>query len=131
MEPELTRFPEGGRQRKAAYQENGEAALYMHYLEEGTLLSSDALGVTVVAEDYLKGVFDLAGELVRRAVIASIEGRYDEARAIHSFVGELYDAYALFEFRGAELRKGYDALRWHLKKLDETVLSIALNSKGR
>ena len=54
-----------------------EAALFEHYLTTGTLLSYEsaaeqlkALGVGLSVEDYVLGVFDYTGEVMRFAITA-------------------------------------------------------------
>lgn len=62
------------RQVSGGLQEYVEAASFQHYLETGTLLGPDAAtsaldpSITLGHEDYLLGIYDMTGELMRFAI---------------------------------------------------------------
>ncbi len=112
---------------KIAIQEYVEALCYAEYVKNNSLLSYEKLGVDY--EYYLLGVCDLTGELVRKALSAGIEGKYEEVYRIRDFVNELYDELQNFDFRNSEVRKKFDQIRWDLKKVDEMALQLKLKER--
>lgn len=114
---------------RIALQEYVEAIAYHHFVKTKKLISKAALKVD--AESYLLGLADLSGELVRRAGSEIIRRNYKEAEKIKRFVNLLYGEFLRLELRGSELRKKADALRWNLKKLEETMLDFTMAIRRR
>ena len=79
----------------------------------------------VNSEEYLLGLCDLAGELVRKAVKDSIKKNFDSVLEIRDFVEELYGEFLKFNLRNGELRKKSDSIRWNLNKLEELALDVS------
>jgi len=104
---------------RVALQEYVEAMAYHHFVKYKKLISKSKLKVD--AESYLLGLADLSGELVRRA----------GAERIKKFVNLLYGEFLGLDLRGSDLRKKSDALRWNLKKLEETMLDFTRAIRGR
>ncbi len=104
----------------AALQEWGECKAYHIYASEGRLATQEELGLE--AEDYLLALADLSGELLRRAVLASIAKDHEKAKAIRDSVDELHGVFVQFDFRNGELRKKADRLRWNLQKIEELLV---------
>ncbi|MEM4336973.1 MAG: hypothetical protein QXG86_03135 [Candidatus Woesearchaeota archaeon] len=121
--PELLCLPS----YKVAFQEYVEAAAYFHLLKSKRLITRKELGVS--AEQYILGVCDLIGELVRKAVNSAIRENYKTAFEIREFVSEIYALLLGFDFRNGELRKKFDSIKYELKKLDEIVLDLKLKEK--
>ena len=111
----------------AAFQEYAEAVTYYEFVKSKTIPSAKSLGISV--EDYLLGLCDLTGELVRRAVASVIGKNFKEAEEIKSFVEELYGEFIKFDLRNGELRKKADSIRWNLKKLEEVIYDYKLKSR--
>ncbi len=109
---------------RIAMQEFVEALTFYEFIKNGKLTTSSQAGVD--AESYLLGVCDLTGELVRKAVNAAINGKYDESLKIKEFVSELYGELMLFDFRNSELRRKFDGIKYDLKKLEDLALQIRL-----
>jgi len=101
--------------RKTAMQEYVEAAAFYYYIKENKLITMKELGVSV--EDYLLGLCDLSGELVRKAVKEAIAKNYSSVLDITQFVEELYGEFLKFNLRNGELRKKSDMLRWNLQNM--------------
>ncbi len=112
---------------KIALQEYIEALCYLEYVKNGKIVPYNELGVD--HENYLLGICDLTGELVRKALSAGIDGKFSEVKDIRNFVNEIYDELINFDFRNSELRRKVDSIRWDLKKLDEMVLQMTLKEK--
>lgn len=107
-----------------ARQEYVEAAAYLYFVETSCLPTRKELGVEW--PEYLSGLCDLTGELVRKAVKDVIEHRYESAKRIHAIVEAIYGAFLEFDLRGGELRKKSDSIKWNLKKLEDVMYDIEL-----
>lgn len=108
---------------RIAEQEYVEALAYYSYISEGKLPELD-----VDYENYLLGICDLTGELVRRAVNRTTKDDFGKVKEIHDFVESIYDELQKMDLRG-ELRKKTDAVRWNLKKLQEMVFQLKAGGK--
>lgn len=109
-----------------AVQEYVEAVCFYEFVKNKKLLTRKELGV--ITGDYLLGLCDLTGELVRQAVNAVINKRYDEAIEIKEFVSEIYGEFLQFDLRGGQLRKKADSIKWNLRKLEDLALGISIRS---
>jgi translin len=112
--------------QNVAWQEYVEAATLYSWLLDGRLPNADELGVSV--ENYLMGLCDLTGEVVRKAVQDVIQGNPAEARKIHGLVEALYGEFLQFNLRNGELRKKMDSIKWNLKKLDEILYDLKMKN---
>ena len=83
----------------------------------------------VSAEDYLSGICDLTGELVRKAIYDVIHKNFNEAEKIKELVHDIYGEFLKLHLRNGELRKKSDSIKWNLKKLEEVMYDVAM--KGR
>ncbi|MDP3919074.1 MAG: hypothetical protein Q8Q35_04200 [Nanoarchaeota archaeon] len=108
---------------KTAMQEYVEALTFYYYIKENRLITMKELEVRV--EDYLLGLCDLSGELVRKAVKDAIAKNYSSVLEITKFVEELYGEFLKFNLRNGELRKKSDMMRWNLQKLEQLSLDVS------
>lgn len=109
---------------KVAVQEYVEAVLYFEFVKNKRLASSKDL--CVKTDYFLLGLCDLTGELVRKAVHDAIENNYTEVLKIRDFIDQLYGTLLHFDFRGGELRKKFDAIKYDLKKVEDILFSLKL-----
>jgi translin len=109
---------------RIAEQEYVEAIALLGFAQEGKVPSFAACKVD--PESYLMGLCDLTGELVRRAINAAINEQYSEAVHAKECVAQLYDELLMFTFRGGELRKKFDSIKYDLKKLEDLILDLKL-----
>jgi len=109
---------------KVAVQEYVEAVCFFEFVKNKKLMTRKELEVST--ENYLLGLCDLTGELVRQAVNAVINKRNEEALKIKEFVEELYGEFLQFDLRGGQLRKKADSIKWNLKKLEDLALGISV-----
>ncbi len=109
-----------------AIQEYVEAATYFAFETGKTIPTRKELQVRT--EEYLLGLCDLSGELVRKAVNAVIHQDYDEVQRITQFTEELYAEFLKFNLRNGELRKKYDSIRWNLAKVEDILLALKTKS---
>ena len=110
-----------------AFQEYVEAIAFYDFVKYGKVPTRKSLGVS--AEDYLCGLSDLTGELVRKAVYDVIHKKFDEAGKIKELVHDIYGEFLMLHLRNGELRKKSDSIKWNLKKLEEVMYDISM--KGR
>jgi predicted translin family RNA/ssDNA-binding protein len=107
---------------KVAVQEYVEAACYYEFLKSKKLLTDEDLDVN--AEQYLSGICDLTGELVRYAYNIGIKGDVGKAEEIRQFIEEVYNELMLFAFRSGELRKKFDQIKYNLKNINQLVFDL-------
>ena len=105
-------------------QEYVEASTYSAFLNGKKIPTAKTLGVGT--EDYLMGLSDLTGELVRKAVNDSTKGIFDTVEKNKAFVEELYAELLKFNFRSGLLRKKFDSIKYHLASLQDLLLKIKL-----
>ena len=110
-----------------AFQEYVEAIAFYEFVKNGRIPTRASLGVS--AEDYLSGLCDLTGELVRKAIYDVIHKKFDEAEKIKELVHEIYGEFLKLHLRNGELRKKSDSIKWNLKKLEEVMYDVEM--KGR
>ena len=110
-----------------AFQEYVEAIAFYEFVKNKKIPTRASLGVS--AEDYLSGLCDLTGELVRKAVYDVIHKKFDEAKKIKELVHDIYGEFLKLHLRNGELRKKSDSIKWNLKKLEEVMYDIEM--KGR
>ena len=110
-----------------AFQEYVEAAAFYEFVKNKKIPTKASLGVS--AEDYLMGLCDLTGELVRKAIYDVIHKKFDEAERIKELVHDIYGEFLKLHLRNGELRKKSDSIKWNLKKLEEVMYDISM--KGR
>jgi len=105
-----------------ALQEYVEALAFYYYVQEKRLVKRSEVNVNL--DNYLLGLCDFVGELVRKAVKDAIDGNKDSVLEITKFVEEIYGEFIKFDFRNGELRKKSDSLRWNLQKLENLALGL-------
>ena len=110
-----------------AFQEYVEAVAFYEFVKNKRIPTKASLGVS--AEDYLSGLCDLTGELVRKAIYDVIHRKFDEAERIKELVHDIYGEFLKLHLRNGELRKKSDSIKWNLKKLEEVMYDISM--KGR
>ena len=110
-----------------AFQEYVEAVSFYEFVKNNKIPTRASLGVT--AEDYLSGLCDLTGELVRKAIYDVIHKKFDEAEKIKELVHDIYGEFLKLHLRNGDLRKKSDSIKWNLKKLEEVMYDISM--KGR
>ncbi len=110
-----------------AFQEYVEAIAFYEFVKNKRIPTKNNLGVS--AENYLSGLCDLTGELVRKAIYEVIHKKFDEAARIKELVHDIYGEFLKLHLRNGELRKKSDAIKWNLKKLEEVMYDISMKGK--
>lgn len=112
---------------RVAMQEYVEALCYYEFIKNKKIPTKSSLGVET--ENYLMGLCDLTGELVRKAVADVINKRFKEALRIKELVDEIYGEFLKFNLRNGELRRKSDSIKWNLKKLEDIIFDIKIKGK--
>ena len=112
---------------KPPIQEYVEAACFSEFIATGKILSKKELGVS--AENYIAGLCDLSGEIVRKAVNAAINDDTKTVISAKKFIENLYYGLMQFDFRNGDLRRKFDGLKYDLKKMEDLLLSLKLQGK--
>jgi len=110
-----------------ARQEYVEALVFYHYVKNDKIVSMEELGMGTY--EYLLGLCDLTGELMRKAVNLIIKGKLSDAEKIRDLVDEIYHEFLDFNLRNGELRKKSDQIKWNLEKLENMMYDLKI--KGR
>jgi predicted translin family RNA/ssDNA-binding protein len=105
-----------------AIQEYVEALCYYYLIKDKRIPTRKELSVNT--EDYLLGICDLTGELVRKAVSLTVKRDFNKVALIKDFVEEIYGEFLKFNLRNGQLRKKSDSIKWNLKKLEEIMYDI-------
>ncbi|MDK2849522.1 MAG: hypothetical protein PWR32_189 [Candidatus Woesearchaeota archaeon] len=77
-------------------------------------------------EDYLKGLCDVSGELVRISVKLSIKDRVDEIVEIEEIVKKIYYHLLQFTNYSGSLRNKIDSVKWNLSKIQEVIFKYKM-----
>ena len=112
---------------KVSIQEYVEALSLYGFVKNGKLVEYTEEFMDV--ENYLLGLCDLSGELVRKAINSCIKEKYKMAVKIRAFLEELYVEMSKFELRNGELRRKYDGIKYDIKKLDDVVFQLKMKDK--
>jgi predicted translin family RNA/ssDNA-binding protein len=112
---------------RVAIQEYVEALSLVEFIKTGKLIPYSEEYVD--PENYLMGLCDLSGELVRKAINSSIKEDYGMAVKIRKILEELYIEMSKFELRNGELRRKYDGIKYDMKKLDDLVFQLKMKDK--
>ncbi len=111
-----------------AFQEYVEAIAFYEFVKNNRIPAREELGIG--AEDYLCGLCDLTGELVRKAIFEAIHKKFDEAAKIKELVDEIYGEFLKLHLRNGELRKKSDSIKWNLKKLEEVMYDVSMRGRN-
>ena len=112
----------------ASLEEYTEAKAFLQFLENGSLITCKDLKV-VEAEEYLLGLCDLSGELMRYAVLQATKRNKAAVKAARDLVDAIYGQFVMFDFRNSELRRKYDSIKYNLQKIENVLYDMALNPR--
>jgi len=111
-----------------AWQEYVEAATYYSIVVEKKLPTKKALGVST--NEYLLGLCDLCGEVVRRAISCAGKGRIDETKMLTKFIQDMFGEFLQFDFRNSDLRRKADGMKYHLNKLEDVLYDLSIHKRS-
>jgi predicted translin family RNA/ssDNA-binding protein len=112
----------------AGMEEYAEARAFLHFLKTGTLLPyKDIKGIE--PEEYLGGLSDLTGELMRYAVIRATKRDREAVQKVRDLVDAIFGEFVQFDFRNSDLRKKYDSIKYNLQKIENVLYDLTLNPR--
>jgi len=110
-------------------EEYAEARIFKTFLDEGRLLGHIEIS-RVTRDEYLGGVLDFTGELNRYCIAKATVREVAEVRRCRDLVDALMALFLQFDFRNGSLRKKFDALKYTLKKMENTLYELSLTESG-
>ncbi|KAJ3330076.1 hypothetical protein HDU76_006470 [Blyttiomyces sp. JEL0837] len=110
-----------------------EAFSFYHYMRTGELVSREAIQdelqkaadgpvMPITVEDYVNGLADLTGELMRLAINTVARGQHQSAAKICSFMRKLASDYDILNYPPA--RKKMSAMKSSLVKVETACYNI-------
>ncbi|ESO97480.1 hypothetical protein LOTGIDRAFT_187846 [Lottia gigantea] len=120
-------------------QEYLEALSFYHYLEKGLLISLnevqnqfvfnsseklESATFKVPAEEYLLGIADLSGELMRLAINNITAGKFDLSFKVCEFLQVLLSSFSLFGNTIKELNRKMTTLQQSLRKVENACYTL-------
>ena len=113
----------------AALEEYVEAKCYESFIVSQSFPTAKQLGVT--SNIYLLGLTDCTGELARRAVKLAIERKYEEVQLIHNTLVELTESFLNIEFRGLDMRKKLEGLKYNVAKTQNILYDLSMKENNK
>eukprot|EP01024_Parvocaulis_polyphysoides_P005307 TRINITY_DN11328_c0_g1_i1.p2 TRINITY_DN11328_c0_g1~~TRINITY_DN11328_c0_g1_i1.p2 ORF type:complete len:250 (+),score=36.71 TRINITY_DN11328_c0_g1_i1:125-874(+) len=111
-------------------EEFAEAWVFRTFLKENRLASSKEVPL-IERDEYLGGVLDFTGELMRFAVLQATSREKTKVQQSRDLVEVIMDQFLQFDLRNGNIRKKYDVLKYTLKKLENTLYELSLLDEGK
>jgi len=111
---------------QAALEEYVEAKLFYRFLENKKVVMIKEVKVRL--DQYLGGLCDFTGELVRRAVKLATNKQYEEIKVYKEVTEEVIGQLIQFDLT-KNLRNKYDQTKKNLKKLEEILYDVSLTER--
>jgi translin len=107
---------------KVAMQEYVEAIVLYEFITHDKVPTQKELFVS--APDYIAGLCDLTGELMRKANYLAINNKPNEVTRMKELVDKIYEQLLLLDIRDQDLRRKFDSVKYNLQKVEDLVLRI-------
>lgn len=111
---------------KAALEEYIEAKLFWQSLCLGKIEAIQKINLSF--HDYLAGICDLTGELLRKIVLLATAGKYEQVKRLKELMTDILAELIKFDLTGY-LRNKYDEAKRNLKKAEEILYEIKIRNK--
>lgn len=108
----------------AALEEYAEGQCYFSFLTTKSFPTTAELDISDIA--YLGGLADCTGELSRRAVNLAIKGDKKEIQNIYNALEELSELYLDIEFRGIDMRKKLEGIKYNVSKTQSILYDLTV-----
>ncbi|KAG3197482.1 hypothetical protein PC128_g6828 [Phytophthora cactorum] len=109
----------------SSLEEYAEAKCFCYYLDTKCLLPRREVPI-VLKNEYLGGVIDFTGELMRYAVVKATSREVDEVKRCKDIVEAISGELIQFDFRNGPLRRKFDSVKYNLRKLENTLYELSL-----
>lgn len=111
---------------KAALEEYVEAKLFCQALKSGKI--GPITKIKLSFHDYLAGICDLTGELLRKIVLLATAGKYEQAKRLKELMTNILAELIKFDLT-SYLRSKYDEAKRNLKKAEEILYEIKIRGR--
>lgn len=102
-----------------------EAVIFRQYVKDSTMMVPEDLPM-VNTEEYLGGLLDFTGELNRWAIARATQRDVAAVQHARDCVDSIMGCFLRLDLRNGQIRKKYDALKYTLKKLENTLYELSL-----
>ena len=102
-----------------------EAVIFRQYVKDATMIVPEDLPM-VNTEEYLGGLLDFTGELNRWAIARATQRDVAAVQHARDCVDTIMGCFLRLDLRNGQIRKKYDALKYTLKKLENTLYELSL-----
>lgn len=106
-----------------------EGVAFKVYLQEGRLITREEVA-PANNDEFLGGILDLTGELNQYAVARATARDKEAVQKARDLVDAPMGVFLQFDLRNGALRKKYDALKYCVKKLENTLYELSLTEAG-
>lgn len=108
----------------AALEEYVEAKCYMNFSKNKSFPTAKQLKVS--PEIYLAGLSDCTGELARKALKSATNQDYKTVKRINNILEELMELFLDIEFRGIDMRKKLEGIKYNVTKTQNILYDIQM-----
>ncbi|CAI5728013.1 unnamed protein product [Peronospora effusa] len=109
----------------SSLEEYAEAKCFYYYLDTKCLLPRQDVPI-VDKNEYLGGVIDFTGELMKYAVVKATARNVEEVKRCKAMVEAISGELIQFDFRNGPLRRKFDSVKYNLRKLENTLYELSL-----
>ncbi len=102
-----------------------EAVIFRQYVKDSTIMVPEDLPM-VNTEEYLGGLLDFTGEINRWAIARATQRDVAAVQHARDCVDSIMGCFLRLDLRNGQIRKKYDALKYTLKKLENTLYELSL-----
>lgn len=102
-----------------------EAVIFRQYVQDHTMLVPADVPMANT-EEYLGGLLDFTGELNRWAIARATQRDTAAVQHARDCVDTIMGCFLRLDLRNGQIRKKYDALKYTLKKLENTLYELSL-----
>ena len=115
----------------AAVEEYCEARAFDVFLETGKLISVADFAGVCNTQEYLGGVADLVGEMIRYAVLEATKRNVESVRKCRDLANDILMAFMELNLRNGALRKKSDSIKYGVKRFEEILYELSLIPEGK
>jgi predicted translin family RNA/ssDNA-binding protein len=112
--------------KDVAFQEYVEALSFYIFMTETRLVTQKESEID--ENNYLLGLCDLTGELMRKAVQSVINEDPEKVVHIRQMISDLYDEFLQMDLPNSELRKKADSIKWNLHKVEDIIYDLKIRN---
>ncbi len=123
----IKKYPFVSGSASPGFEEYSEAVLFYNYVRNNKIVSFKEINVD--KKNYLSGMADFTGELVREATQNAIDNNTKKLKEIRKTVDDIFEQFLQFDFENGLLRKKRDSVKWNLKRLQEMEYDVEIKKK--